>query len=196
MNILIATQNQDKFRIIKGLLFNCGLSDCLFKNLSDVNIESQAEEYGNLINRALMKAEYACNAIDKSEQIDIFVGIDDGMKYKNGKTNENSKEITEKILRHDLLDIGETLVIVRAFVFLDNEGTVIDKFETEIPYKFIGNANNIQLQDAKYPLSHVLAPLEGEESLVEMGEKESMDYYLLFSRRNIEETVSKVADRP
>lgn len=195
MNILIATQNQDKFRIIKGLLSNCGLSDCSFKNLSDVNIKSQAEEHGSLVNRALMKAEYACSTIDKSEQIDIYVGIDDGMKYKNGKTDENSKEITEKILRHDLLDIGETLVIVRAFVFLDKEGVIIDKFETELPYKFIGNSNNIQLQDAKYPLSHVLSTLEGEKSLVEMGEKESMDYYLLFSRKNIEETVGKIANR-
>jgi hypothetical protein len=192
MNILIATQNQDKFRIIKGLLSNCGLSDCLFKNLNDVNIESQSEEYGDLINRALMKAQYAHNAIDKEEQIDIFVGVDDGMKYKNGKTDENSKEITEKILHHDLLDIGEALINVRALVFLDREGKVIDKFEIEFLFKFIGNKNNIKLQDARYPLSHVLSSLEGEKSMAEMGEEESMSYYLLFPREKIVEAVSKI----
>lgn len=30
MKILIATQNKDKFEIIKGLLSGCGLPDCLF----------------------------------------------------------------------------------------------------------------------------------------------------------------------
>jgi hypothetical protein len=195
MNILIATQNQDKFRIIKGMLSNCGLSDCSFKNLSDVNIKSQAEEYGDLINRALMKAEYALNAVDKSEQIDIYVGVDDGMRYKNGETDENSKEVTEKILRHDLLSVGETLVNVRALVFLDREGKIIDKFELELPFKFIGNKNNIQLQDARYPLSHVLSFLEGEKSMVEMGEEGSMDYYLLFAREKIERVVSKIVDQ-
>lgn len=195
MNILIATQNQDKFRIIKGLLSNCGFSDCLFKNLNDVNIGSQSEEHGDLMNRALMKAQYAYNTIDKGQQIDIYVGVDDGMKYKNGKTDENSKEITEKILHHDLLDIGETLIIVRAFAFLDKKGNVINKFETEIPYRFMGNINNIELQDMKYPLSHVLSPLEGNKSLVEMGEEESMSYYLIFSREKIEKAISKITDR-
>lgn len=192
MNILIATQNQDKFRIIKGLLYNCGLSDCLFKNLSDVNIESQSKEYGDLMNRALMKAQYAYNAIDNKEQIDVYVGVDDGMKYKNGKTDENSKEITENILHHNLLDIGETIINVRALVFLDREGNAIDKFEIEFPFKFIGNKNNIQLQAARYPLSHVLSSLEGEKSMAEMGEEESMSYYLLFSREKIQKAVSKI----
>lgn len=192
MNILIATQNQDKFRIIKGLLSHCGLSDCLFKNLSDVNIESQSEEYGNLINRALMKAQCAYNAIDESEQIDVYVGVDDGMKYKNGKTDENSKEITEKILHHDLLDVGEKLINVRALVFLDRKGKIIDKFEIEFPFKFIGNKNNIKLQDARYPLSHVLSSLEGEKSMAELGEEESMSYYLLFSREKIEKAVGNI----
>lgn len=195
MNVLIATQNQDKFRIVKGLLSDCGLSDCLFKNLNDVGIESQSEECGDLINRALMKARHAYDAISEKGQIDIYVGVDDGMRYKNGKTDENSKEITGQILCHDLLDIGETIINVRAFVFLDKEGRVADKFEIELPFKFIGNKNNIQLQAARYPLSHVLSSLKGEKSMAEMGEGESMDYYLLFSRERMGRAISKITGR-
>lgn len=193
MKILIATQNQDKFRIVKGLLSNCGLSECEFKNLNDVNIASQTEEYGSLINRALMKAQYAHEVIGEDQQIDIFVGVDDGMKYKGGETDGNSKEITEKILCHNLLDVGEVLVIVRAFALLDKNGATIDEFETEIPYKFLGNINNIQPQDAKYPLGCVLSPLDGDKPLTEMGDEASMDYYLKFSRERISDAVNKIA---
>lgn len=190
MNILIATQNQDKFWIVKGLLSNCGLSDCLFKNLNDVNIQSQSEEYGDLMNRALMKAQHACNVVDKSEQIDIYVGVDDGMKYKNGKTDANSKEVVEKILCQNFLSVGETLINVRAFAFLNRNGKAMDKFEIELPFKFIGNKNNVRPQTAKYPLRRVLSTLEGEKPLAEMSEEESMEYYLLFARRRIEEFVN------
>lgn len=185
-------KTKTSFESSKRLLSNCGLSDCLFKNLNDVNIESQSEEYGDLINRALTKAQYAYNFLDKKEQIDIYVGVDDGMRCKNGKTDENFKEITEKILCHNLLDIGEKIINVRALVFLDREGKAIDKFEIEFPFKFIGNKNNIQLQAARYPLSHVLSPLEGEKSMAKMSEEESVNYYLLFSREKIEEVVSKI----
>lgn len=192
MKILIATQNQDKFRIVKGLLSNCGLSECEFKDLNDVNIASQTEEYGSLINRALMKAQYAHEAIGEDQQIDIFVGVDDGMKYKGGETDGNSKEITEKILCHSLLEMGEILINVRAFAFLDKKGNALDQFEIELPFKFIGNKNNIQLQDAKYPLSCVLSPLDEDKPLTEMGDEESMSYYLKFSRERISEAVNKI----
>jgi len=195
MNILIATQNSDKFRIGKGLLSECGLADSCFKNLGDVNISSQTEEYGDVINRALMKAQNAYRAIDKNERIDIFMGQDDGMKYKNGETDANSKEVVEKILHHNLLDIGETLIIVRAFALLNGRGEIIDKFETETPYKFIGNPKNIQLLDNKYPLSFVLSSLEGRKSMAEMGEEEAMKYYLRFSGERMKEAVEKIVRR-
>lgn len=190
MNILIATQNQDKFWIVKGLMSNCGLSDCSFKNLNDVNIKSQSEEYGDLMSRALMKAQYACDAVGKGEQIDIYVGVDDGMKYKNGKTDANSKEIVEKILCQNFLSVGEMLINVRAFAFLDRDGKIMDKFEIELPFKFVGNKNNVRPQTARYPLRRVLSTLEGEKPLAEMSEEESMDYYLLFARKRIEDFVS------
>lgn len=195
MNILIATQNSDKFQIIKGLLSGCGLSDCSFKNLSDVHIESQPEEHGDSINRALMKAQYAYREIGGEEQIDIYVGADDRMECKNCNANDSSQVTTEKILRRQLLDAGDTLTIVRAFALLDREGAVIDKFETEIPYRFTGNPDNFQFLDNKYPLNYVLSALEGGKSLVEMGEEEAMNYYLRFSGERIKEAIGRIAGR-
>lgn len=195
MNILIATQNSDKFKIIKGLLSGCGLSDCLFKDLSDVHIESQGEEYGDSINRALMKAQYAYREIGKGKLIDIYVGADDRMECKNCNADDSSQVTTEKILRRQLLDAGDTLTIVRAFALLDREGAVIDKFETEIPYRFTGNPDNFQFLDNKYPLNYVLSALEGGKSLVEMGEEEAMNYYLRFSGERIKEAVGRIAGR-
>jgi len=90
------------------------------------------------------------------------------------------------------IDIGGTNT---RFAIIDKEGKIIDKFETEIPYKFMGNTNNIRLQDMKYPLSHVLSPLEGNKSMIEMGQEEAMSYYLLFSREKIERTISKIIDQ-
>jgi len=195
MNILIATQNQDKFRIGKGLLSGCGLADASFLNLGDVKIDSQTEECGDLINRALLKVQNAYRAISESERIDIFMGQDDGMKYRNGETDANSKEVVEKILHHDLLEIGEILIIVRAFALLDCRGEIIDKFETETPYRFIGNSNSLQLLDNRYPLSFVLSSLEGESSMADMGEEEAMKYYLRFSGERMKETVKKIVGR-
>ena len=63
-----------------------------------------------------MKAQYARDAVDKGEQIDIYVGVDNGMKYKNGKTDANSKE-TEKILCQNFLSVGEMLIKSRNILF-------------------------------------------------------------------------------
>lgn len=192
MRILIATQNPDKFRIVKSLLSRCGLPDCEFKSLTDVNIASQTKEYGTLKNRALMKAQYAYAAIGKSKKFGAYIGIDDGMKYKDGDINENSKEITENILSNGFLEIGEKIINVRAFAFLNEEGRVLDQFEAEIPFKFIGNPRGIELQNAGYPLGYVLAPLEGDKPMREMETEKAMDYYLLFLGKYLKKSISKI----
>ena len=81
---------------------------------------------------------------------------------------------------------------MRAFALLDRQGEVIDKFETETPYKCIGNSNNLQFMDNKYPLSFVLSPVDDKKSMAEMGEEEALKYYLRFSGERIKEAVEKI----
>ncbi len=192
MHILIATQNLDKFRIISGMLKKCELEDSIFKNLKDLNVSSQSEESGTLINRANLKASFAQKNVDIANNIDLFIGVDDGMKFKGNETNVDSKIVTENILTNNLLEIGELLIIVRAFSFIDKEGKTIDEFETEIPFKFIGNSKNIRSEETKYPLSHVLSTVRNDEAIVAMDENDSLEYYLEFSRDRILKALTKI----
>lgn len=192
MKVLIATQNLDKFKIISGMLKKCGLEDSTFFNLKDVNVLTQSEENGTLVNRAMLKATFAQKNIANPLEMDLFVGVDDGMKYKGNETNVDSKVVTENILSNNLLEIGEILTIVRAFAFVDNKGQIIDQFETEIPFKFIGNLKNIKSEETKYPLSHVLSTIRNKDAIIAMDENDSLDYYLEFSKDRILEALKKV----
>jgi len=145
-----------------------------------------------LINRAYLKASFAQQTVDESNNIDLFVGVDDGMKFKGNDTNVDSKVITENILENNLLEIGEVLTIVRAFSFVDKNGKKIDEFETEIPFKFLGNSKNIKSEETKYPLSNVLSTIRNKEAIIEMDENDSLEYYLEFSRERIIQALTKL----
>lgn len=164
-----------------------------FSSLKDVDIMSQAEESGDLTNRAFIKAMHAYDMLGEDGQFDVYIGIDDGMKCKNGAVDENSKEVAEKILCQGFLDMGEMITNVRAFVFLDGNGEVLEKFEVEIPFKFMGNPKGIRLCDGGYPLRHVLAPCNGDRPISEMSEEDAFQYYLLFAERNMKEAAAKIA---
>lgn len=191
MKVIVATQNQDKFKIIQSLLSETGLNEAEYLSLKDLNIESQAEETGSLINRAEQKALFAAKTLIMNNiSFDLIVGADDGMKLVGKDTDENSKEITENILNNNLLKVGENLIIVRAFAFVNSKGEVAQSFETEIPFKFIGNSKGITSQEFKYPLSYVLAPINKELSVKEMSDKDSLNYYLEYCRKSLEENVT------
>ncbi|MDD3190157.1 MAG: hypothetical protein PHI66_00460 [Candidatus Pacebacteria bacterium] len=163
-----------------------------FLDLIDSGLQSQGEEHGSSINKALEKALHSYKEAGRRGNIDIYVGADDRMKYEGSEDGDDSKSVVDRILRGEILKEGELLIIVRAFAFLDRQGNMIDKFETEIPYKFMGNSAGVRREDFKYPLNHVIAALGESKSLYEMGDEKAMDYYLRYSEEKIKLAIGKI----
>ncbi len=191
--VLIATHNEDKFVIVRDLLISSGLDEAEFHNLRDFGVLSQVTEIGSVKNRAYMKAREAYNKLKGSgEQIDIYIGSDDAMQMPDGAVRVDSKEVTNEILNDGLLDIDELLTIVRAFSFIDKHGTEISRFETRIPFKFVGVTNNINEVKNKYPLNYVLSPMDSDTTIANMSYNESMNYYLRFCKNTLHNKLKEI----
>ena len=182
--ILIATRNEDKYKIISKLLSTKHFKNAQFyalKNIDDI-VDDKKEE-GTIEERSLQKAVNAYKTVNS--KYDLIVGVDDGIKI-NGKIIENVKEYIKPIINDELLLQGEKIYIVRAFSFISKDGNK-KSIVTEIPFQYKKSQSKIEILENSYPLSYVLSPIESKKTVVELSDDESNDYYLKFSQLEFDE---------
>lgn len=184
--ILIATRNNDKFRIISKLLATNNFKNYAFYSLNSIEEDIiDKKESGDIINRSLEKALNAAEHENIKDNYDYIIGVDDGIKMK-GKMVENVKDYINLILDDKFLSENEQVSIVRAYTFINNKGMHISII-TEIPFKYIKLKEKFAVLDNSYPLSHVLSPINSSKVVAELSEEESNTYYLNFSQSKFNE---------
>lgn len=186
--IVIATTNTDKFTLVKNLLSDLGLDSWDFKNLSDFFITKQAEEIGDSKERAAQKAHFFIDNCTAINQVDVVLGIDDGMILNTSEgVITDSKTVTEQILSGVKVKIGEEVVNHRAFCFVIPKISKEMYAVTELKFRFLGNNSGIKLEEGKYPLSNVLGYSGYDKTVADMTSDEV---------RNINASYSEEALRP
>jgi hypothetical protein len=179
--ILIGTYNLDKYRIITAL-FNEVLSNKYFFNsIYDVGINIKIVEKGSILNRAEQKAINIWNHIIICKQREYFasIGIDDGFSLeKDDEGDPNSKLVTEKILKGTFIKKNQTIWLKRGIALYNQQG--LRSVLTTIPFKFLGNPNNIKRQEGAYSLMEVLKPINGNIALNEIKLDDAIHYYLSY----------------
>lgn len=125
--------------------------------------------------------------MDKND-FQYIIGIDDGIKMK-GKLRENVKDYIQAILDDKYLAEGEQVDIVRAYCFMEKNGTS-NTVITEIPFRYKKINRKIELKEHSYPLSNVLMPFDSNKTVAEMDKEENNQYYLKYSEKKIKEVLS------
>ncbi len=192
-NIVIATTNADKFTLIKNLLFDLGLKDWNFKSLSDFNITNQAEETGSSKERAAQKARFFIDYCTSINDVDVVVGIDDGMVL-NGSDGviTDSKTVTQQILSGKKIKIGEEVVNHRAFCFIFPKSNKEMFAVTELKFSYLGNSSGVKLEEGKYPLSHVLGYSGHDNTVAEMSSEEVRKLNAEYSQEDLRPIIEQV----
>lgn len=182
--ILIATRNNDKFRIVSKLLSTKNFKDFDFYSLNDIeeNIINK-KETGDIINRSLQKALNAHDSI--KTHYDYIIGVDDGIKIK-GKIIENVKDYINLIIDDKYLQQNEEVFIVRAYTFVNKNG-IYKSIITEIPFRYKRLKEKFEVLENSYPLSYVLSPVDSSKSVIQLSDDESNNYYLKFSQSKFDE---------
>lgn len=183
--ILIATRNDDKFKIISELLRTTIFEGKDFYYLKNINEQiKDKKEKGDLINRSYEKAKNAFENI-KDNDFQFIVGVDDGIKIKD-KVIKNVKDYINSIINGELLEENETVYIVRAYSFIEKSGRK-KSIITEIPFRYRKQKKEILVKKDSYPLSNVLSPIDYDKVVSEQTFKESNDYYIIYSQKLLEE---------
>lgn len=183
--ILIATRNKDKFKIVSKLLKTNLFPDAEFYNISDINKEIIDEvEVGDINNRSKNKAVNVFNQLDENNY-DFIIGVDDGIKMK-GNLIPNVKDYIKDILDDKYLSAGEIVYIVRSYTFINKENK-IKTVTTEIPFEYSKLDHEYSLEKNSYPLSHVLKPLNLDVPVYKLTDDESNNYYSLYSKESYNE---------
>ena len=116
-NILIATRNKDKFKLLSKLLSTELLRDSKFFSLNDIEDEIEdKKEVGDIKNRSYEKAMNAYLSI-KNNIYQYIIGIDDGIEMK-GQIIENVKEYIKDILDDKYLKEDEIVYIKKAYILI------------------------------------------------------------------------------
>lgn len=183
--ILIATRNDDKYKIISELLKTTIFEDKDFYYLKNINeqIEDKKEK-GDIINRSYEKAKNIFQNIKRND-FQFIVGVDDGIKIKD-KIIENVKDYINSIINGELLKENEIVYIVRAYTFIDKNGKE-KSIVTEIPFQYKRQTKEISIEKDTYPLSNVLSPLDSCKVVSEQSFEESNNYYIFYSKKILEE---------
>lgn len=177
--ILIATRNNDKFRIISELLSSNNFKDSIFYSLNNIEEEiTDEKETGDVIHRSLQKALNAYNNI--KAEYDYIIGVDDGIKIKE-KMIENVKDYIKSIVDDKFLVQNEKVFIVRAYTFINKQGTY-KSIVTEIPFEYMKLQEKIDISENSYPLSYVLSPIGFSKVVTQLSDEESNLYYLKYSQ--------------
>lgn len=184
-NILIATRNKDKFKLLSKLLSTELLKDSKFFSLNDIEDEIEdKKEVGDIKNRSYEKAMNAYLSI-KNNIYKYIIGIDDGIEMK-GQMIENVKEYIKDILDDKYLKEDEIVYIKKAYTFIDKNG-VFKTIITKIPFKYKKLTNHFEIEENSYPLNHVLTPIDSNLRLVDIDEKTTNNYLLTYSKEGFDE---------
>lgn len=101
-NILLATRNKDKYKIVSKLLSTKIFKDDNFYSLNEVEEKIiDKKEVGDIVNRSFEKAMNVYNNLNNNI-FDYIIGIDDGIEMK-GQMIENVKEYINSILEDKYL---------------------------------------------------------------------------------------------
>ena len=184
-NILIATRNKDKFKLLSKLLSTELLRDSKFFSLNDIEYEIEdKKEVGDIKNRSYEKAMNAYLSI-KNNIYQYIIGIDDGIEMK-GQMIENVKEYLKDILDDKYLKEDEIVYIKKAYTFIDKNG-VFKTIVTKIPFKYKKLTNHFEIEENSYPLNHVLTPIDSNLRLVDIDEETTNNYLLTYSKEGFDE---------
>ena len=184
-NILIATRNKDKFKLLSKLLSTELLKDSKFFSLNDIEDEIEdKKEVGDIKNRSYEKAMNAYLSI-KNNIYKYIIGIDDGIEMK-GQMIENVKEYIKDILDDKYLKEDEIVYIKKAYTFIDKNG-VFKTIVTKIPFKYKKLTNHFEIEENSYPLNHVLTPIDSNLRLVDIDEETTNKYLLTYSKEGFDE---------
>ena len=184
-NILIATRNKDKFKLLSKLLSTELLKDSKFFSLNDIEDEIEdKKEVGDIKNRSYEKAMNAYLSI-KNNIYKYIIGIDDGIEMK-GQMIENVKEYIKDILDDKYLKEDEIVYIKKAYTFIDKNG-VFKTIITKIPFKYKKLTNHFEIEENSYPLNHVLTPIDSNLRLVDIDEETTNNYLLSYSKEGFDE---------
>lgn len=184
-NILIATRNKDKFKLLSKLLSTELLRDSKFFSLNDIEDEIEdKKEVGDIKNRSYEKAMNAYLSI-KNNIYKYIIGIDDGIEMK-GQMIENVKEYIKDILDDKYLKEDEIVYIKKAYTFIDKNG-VFKTIITKIPFKYKKLTNHFEIEENSYPLNHVLTPIDSNLRLVDIDEETTNNYLLTYSKEGFDE---------
>lgn len=184
-NILIATRNKDKFKLLSKLLSTELLKDSKFFSLNDIEDEIEdKKEVGDIKNRSYEKAMNAYLSI-KNNIYKYIIGIDDGIEMK-GQMIENVKEYIKDILDDKYLKEDEIVYIKKAYTFIDKNG-VFKTIVTKIPFKYKKLTNHFEIEENSYPLNQVLTPIDSNLRLVDIDEETTNNYLLTYSKEGFDE---------
>lgn len=185
MKILIATRNNDKFKIIEKLLKSTIYSSSEFYSLNELEeVIEEKKETGNIINRAQEKAYTVYNNITNND-FDYIIGVDDGIEMKS-KLVENVKDYIEDIINDKFLIEKEKIFIVRAFSFINKKGNE-KSIITKIPFVYKKTEKKLEILNNTYPLSYVLTEVNKNVTISNQNFEDSNNYYKLYSERQLNE---------
>ena len=185
--VLIATTNVDKFKAVSKVFDNTIFpkGEFIIESLSDIKLNIKDEkEIGTNLERARTKAINAFNAVDESNyNYDFVVGLDDAIRVK-GVLEADIKKHIEKILYGNYINDGEEYAFNRAYVIIDKN---MKMYETtiDIPYEYHKINEKIQLKDHTYQLAIVAYPLGSDKPICDLNEKDEIDYYLKYVKKDL-----------
>ena len=183
--ILIATRNKDKYKIVSKLLSTKIFKKYKFISLNEIEeLIIDKKEVGDIENRSYEKAMNVYKNL-KNNIYDYIIGVDDGVEMK-GNIIENVKEYIKSILDNKYLKEEEKIYIVRAYTFINKVGkgkTIV----TRIPFKYKKLQTQFKIEENSYPLSYVLTPIDNNKRIIELNEYDTNKYYLNYSEDKFNE---------
>jgi inosine/xanthosine triphosphate pyrophosphatase family protein len=180
--ILLATQNEAKIKLFSKLITDvCGEFE--FVNLKELGIEADVLESGTIEERARQKAKfYFQKTAEMGHGFDYVLGSDDGIEIPGiVGANAETKKIVSQIINDNLIQIGQSVNILRAFCFVSKLG--LKELITKIPLKYIGNKEQIAKITGQYPLSFLLSHIDKNQAIVDTSVEQITIYNLKYSNR-------------
>lgn len=178
-SILLATQNEAKVKLLTKLITDvCGEFE--FVNLKELGIEDEVEESGTIEERAAQKAKfYFQKTAEIGREFDYVLGSDDGIEIPGiVQATAETKKIVNQIINQNLIQIGQSVNILRAFCFVSKHG--LKELVTKIPLKYIGEFQIAKIT-GKYPLSFLLSHIDKNQAIVDTPAEQITIYNLKYA---------------
>ena len=118
-----------------------------------------------------LKANFAYQkSISLGFSFDYTLGIDDGIEIPDTVTpTAETKKIIDQIINNNLIQIGQRVNILRAFCFISANNK--KELVTKIPFKYIGNNEQITKITGQYPLNFLLSHIDKNKSITDTSQR-------------------------